>query len=344
MKISPNVFVIIIALIQTSVSLAQQPNEMKPASPATEMTNSDSTQNETVNPAQKSNEIKPASPATEMTNSGFTQKEFNQASIRSRIDEIRKNLPTIDGTAKKFEYLRNHRKNTLDDISNVSNGLSSVDTQVISLQSLVDLNAHNQERSLEEITNLLTRDKADRDQAQIHLNTLKDSKQTPDNEINKAVEALAQFNKYVSYDESELNRAKIAENLQSNRKIELSKLRENRESLSSSILSYQRLLGSIDDMVNQLFIASDATNVFKLNMSIAFSILVGIVIIGFFGIAWSNDEIKKLIIANEAGIQFVTVFSIVIAIILFGIIGVLEGKELSALLGGLSGYILGKSK
>ena len=33
----------------------------------------------------------------------------------------------------------------------------------------------------------------------------------------------------------------------------------------------------------------------------------------------------------------------VIAIILFGIINILEGKELAALLGGLSGYILGRT-
>jgi hypothetical protein len=35
-------------------------------------------------------------------------------------------------------------------------------------------------------------------------------------------------------------------------------------------------------------------------------------------------------------------FFLVIAIILFGILRILEGKELSALLGGLSGYILGR--
>ena len=105
-----------------------------------------------------------------------------------------------------------------------------------------------------------------------------------------------------------------------------------------------RLLGEIDDMVNQLFIVNDATNMFKFRMSITFSILVGIVIVGFFVIAWSNDEVKKTIFANESGIQFITMFAIVIAVILFGIIGVLESKELSALLGGLSGYILGKSR
>jgi hypothetical protein len=64
----------------------------------------------------------------------------------------------------------------------------------------------------------------------------------------------------------------------------------------------------------------------------------------FFWIAFSNDEVKKAIFSNEAGIQFITMFSIVIAVILFGIIGILESKELSALLGGLSGYILGKGR
>lgn len=51
----------------------------------------------------------------------------------------------------------------------------------------------------------------------------------------------------------------------------------------------------------------------------------------------------RQIFAGQAGIQFVTLFSLVIAIILFGIITILEGKELAALLGGLSGYILGRA-
>jgi presenilin-like A22 family membrane protease len=45
---------------------------------------------------------------------------------------------------------------------------------------------------------------------------------------------------------------------------------------------------------------------------------------------------------SQSGIQFLTLFSLVIAIILFGITDILEGKELAALLGGLSGYILGR--
>lgn len=51
---------------------------------------------------------------------------------------------------------------------------------------------------------------------------------------------------------------------------------------------------------------------------------------------------RREIFRGQAGIQFITLFSVVIAIILFGILGILEGKELAALLGGLSGYILGR--
>jgi hypothetical protein len=54
-------------------------------------------------------------------------------------------------------------------------------------------------------------------------------------------------------------------------------------------------------------------------------------------------EVIEEIFRGRAGLQFITIFSLVIAIILFGIAGVLEGKELAALFGGLAGYILGQS-
>ena len=82
---------------------------------------------------------------------------------------------------------------------------------------------------------------------------------------------------------------------------------------------------------------------FKLEMSIIFSLLVAIVIVCFFYIAGHDERVRQQIFSGQAGIQFVTLFSLVIAIILFGIIDILEGKELAALLGGLSGYILGRS-
>lgn len=82
---------------------------------------------------------------------------------------------------------------------------------------------------------------------------------------------------------------------------------------------------------------------FKRYMSQFFAILIGLVIIGFFVMAWIDEQVRRAIFSGQTGLQFVTLFSIVIAIILFGITGILEAKELAALLGGLSGYILGRS-
>lgn len=70
---------------------------------------------------------------------------------------------------------------------------------------------------------------------------------------------------------------------------------------------------------------------------------MALVILGFFYIASRDDSIRQAIFSGDSGIQFLTLFSLVIAIILFGITGILEGRELAALLGGISGYILGRT-
>lgn len=80
---------------------------------------------------------------------------------------------------------------------------------------------------------------------------------------------------------------------------------------------------------------------FKRTMSIMAGVLIGSVIIGFFLLAAIDPTIRQTIFAGQAGMQFLTLFSLVIAIILFGITNILEGRELAALLGGISGYILG---
>jgi hypothetical protein len=85
------------------------------------------------------------------------------------------------------------------------------------------------------------------------------------------------------------------------------------------------------------------TGTFRWVTSVSFCALVLFVIVGFYVIAWYKDQIAYTIFAGEKGMQFITLFLIVIAIILFGIMGTLEGKELAALLGGLSGYILGRT-
>ncbi len=83
---------------------------------------------------------------------------------------------------------------------------------------------------------------------------------------------------------------------------------------------------------------------FKTAISIVFAVLIALVIAGFYGIALMDNNVRAGLLAGTAGLQFITVFTVVIAIILFGITNILDSKELSALLGGLTGYILGRSQ
>ena len=98
----------------------------------------------------------------------------------------------------------------------------------------------------------------------------------------------------------------------------------------------------VEQKLSDLLNIEKPRQTFKTWMSLVFAALVGLVIIGFFIIAWRDENVRREIFAGQAGIQFITLFSLFIAIILFGITGILQDKELAALLGGLSGYILGR--
>jgi hypothetical protein len=100
------------------------------------------------------------------------------------------------------------------------------------------------------------------------------------------------------------------------------------------------LLVCVQGAISQL---NSPDQAFRKTMSEAFAALIGAVIVGFFVLAFKDETMRRAIFSGETGIQFLTLFSLVIAIILFGITSILEGKELSALLGGLSGYILGRT-
>lgn len=105
----------------------------------------------------------------------------------------------------------------------------------------------------------------------------------------------------------------------------------------------RRGLLAIEMRIASLFDSTRDVNQFRSGATWAFTGLVLVVVGGFFFIAYRKDGIAAKIFSGEMGMQFVTLFLIVIAIILFGIMGTLEGRELAALLGGLSGYILGKA-
>ncbi len=115
------------------------------------------------------------------------------------------------------------------------------------------------------------------------------------------------------------------------------------ENKVQDVLKKTDQLSGIGAKVTELNNTSYVSQNFKKQISWSFAILVGLVIVGFFFIAYRDELIRRTIFSGDAGLQFIAIFSIIIAIILFGITGTLEGKELSALLGGISGYILGRS-
>jgi hypothetical protein len=269
------------------------------------------------------------------------------------IDQIRANLPSTP--ADKFEFLRRQRKVTLEALDEASTQLKTV-TANISLQQKQLETLAGQEESfvgptreeldrekkhsadeLAKATQALDAAKTKTGVSQATLEQLQKDVDSKQGRVDRMADYESRFKEKQERKQAEADTAKRTTE-------ELARQNALREKITQTQLSYQRLLGEIDDMVNQLFIANDAANKFKLQMSIAFAGLVALVIVGFFWISFSNDEVKKAIFSNETGIQFITMFAIVIAVILFGIIGILESKELSALLGGLSGYILGKSR
>jgi hypothetical protein len=98
-----------------------------------------------------------------------------------------------------------------------------------------------------------------------------------------------------------------------------------------------------DETISGLLVQTRNSDDFRKIVTGIFALLMGFVIIGFFVITVFNRKLLESIFSSDAGLQFITLFAIIIAIILFGVTNILEGRELSALLGAISGYILGRS-
>ncbi len=82
---------------------------------------------------------------------------------------------------------------------------------------------------------------------------------------------------------------------------------------------------------------------FRTNISMYFTILIGVLLVVFFYIVFkkSDNSLSKELLSGN-GLQFITLFVLIIVITLFGILNILQGSELAAILSGISGYILGK--
>jgi len=82
---------------------------------------------------------------------------------------------------------------------------------------------------------------------------------------------------------------------------------------------------------------------FRKDITLYFSLLIALVLVSFFFIVYKNagNNLSKELLSGN-GLQFITLFVLIIAVILFGILNILQSSELAAILAGISGYILGR--
>lgn len=102
-------------------------------------------------------------------------------------------------------------------------------------------------------------------------------------------------------------------------------------------------MNRINNVINQRMNNENAQQDFRKWTSFIFAALLAVIIGCFFFVLLRNKSIvTAAALLGENGLQFITLFSIIIAIILFGVLNILEGKELAAIISGIAGFILGK--
>ncbi|MFN7675899.1 hypothetical protein [Flavobacterium sp.] len=126
-------------------------------------------------------------------------------------------------------------------------------------------------------------------------------------------------------------------------KKEYSKQNQFRTNLKKNIKNVSADIRECRNQIDDSSAVENRNQEFRKTISIYFTILIGILLVIFFLIVYlkSDNTLSKELLSGY-GLQFITLFVLIIAVILFGILGILESSELSAILSGISGYILGK--
>jgi hypothetical protein len=139
-----------------------------------------------------------------------------------------------------------------------------------------------------------------------------------------------------------------AEILRSNLTQYLTDARSALKSLPNLRLSLVNVKHDLDRAKNQLERTLDPSQreqEFRQQISSKFAFLLGGFVLIFFLIVFirGGKNVSRMLMNNN-GLQFITLFSLIISIVLFGILGILKGSELAAILSGISGYILGQNR
>ena len=95
--------------------------------------------------------------------------------------------------------------------------------------------------------------------------------------------------------------------------------------------------------IQSIYTVEKGNQEYKKTISLYYAIIIfALILISFYFLfRKSSAEIGNDFL-NGNGLQFIALFAIIISTILFGILGILEGKELAAILSGIAGFILGK--
>lgn len=255
-------------------------------------------------------------------------------------------LGKVFGKQEDFAELKKVRRSLIAEIARLERDLKTLESQAEQLTvQLEDAPAELSRLSTQ--TRLIEKILADMQTAPAPSPTAS-SPRSPAGERSAAVERFRSEADFLSSRPAEELRSRKSDHEQrikdiNDKQQRLAVNKEDQRKKRDELESRQARLVELEDRIGVAL--STATNqyIYRTVVSLIFAAIVAFLVLQFFRLVQQNEEVKKSIFAGDAGIQFLTLFSIVIAVILFGILEILGANELSALLGGLSGYILGKS-
>jgi hypothetical protein len=126
--------------------------------------------------------------------------------------------------------------------------------------------------------------------------------------------------------------------------------RQNLAKLDSAAARLAQNVSDLEEDIRQAEAAIDValapeyqSQAFRKDISKFFAGVIAVMILAFFATIYmrGGTSVGSLLL-SDGGLQFVTIFVLIIAIILFGILNILAGRELAAILSGIAGYILGR--
>lgn len=125
--------------------------------------------------------------------------------------------------------------------------------------------------------------------------------------------------------------------------VKYEKIEEEKQQLLANWRNVRSDIYNCESQINSALRPEYEKQKFRKAISGYFAALIGFLLAAFFVVVYfkSTNSLSSLLLSGN-GLQFITLFVLIIAIILFGILGILEGRELAAILSGISGYILGK--